>query len=182
MKDFKDLNEEEIIEEGLRAIPDYLEGIRGTGNFRLEACVAAEVERLKGLYMKANGFRLFAPLTASEIQELDTFTAHFIPILTERTIPVQQKYMQRQRLSQINATTARALIQAAFKEKGLEAEITGQIYRAKVVVSLSKMKVRLYVPYKEMTRDGFINGIVNAVLDLKDATSRLGHGVRITNR
>ena len=53
MKDFKDLNEEEIIEEGLRAIPDYQEGIRGTGNFRLEACVAAEVERLKGLYMKA---------------------------------------------------------------------------------------------------------------------------------
>ena len=182
MKDFKDLNEEEIIGEGLRAIPDYLEGIRGTGNFRLEACVAAEVERLKGLYMKANGFRLFAPLTAAEIQELDTFTAHFIPILTERTIPVQQKYMQRQRLSQINATTAQALIQAAFKEKGLEAEVTGQIYRAKVVVSLSKMKVRLYVPYKEMTRDGFIDGIVNAVLDLKDATSRLGHGVRITNR
>ena len=33
MKNFKDLNEEEIIEEGLRAIPDYLEGIRGTGNF-----------------------------------------------------------------------------------------------------------------------------------------------------
>ena len=90
--------------------------------------------------------------------------------------------MRRQRLSQINATTARALIQAAFKEKGLEAEVTGQIYRAKVVVSLSKMKVRLYVPYKEMTRDGFIDGIVNAVLDLKNATSRLGYGVRITNR
>ena len=87
---------------------------------------------MKGLYMKANGFRIFAPLTASEIQELDTFTAHFIPILTERTIPVQQKYLRRQRLSQINATTARALIQAAFKEKGLEAEVTGQIYRAKV--------------------------------------------------
>ena len=49
-------------------------------------------------------------------------------------------------------------------------------------MSLSKMKVRLYVPYKEMTRDGFIDGIVNAVLDLKDATNRLGHGVRIMNR
>ena len=44
------------------------------------------------------------------------------------------------------------------------------------------MKVRLYVPYKEMTRDGFIDGLINAVLDLKEATSRLGYGVRIINR
>ena len=50
MKRFNELTEDEIIEDALRAVPEYLERIRTTGVFQLENCVAAETKRIAKLY------------------------------------------------------------------------------------------------------------------------------------
>ena len=97
MKKFNELTEDEIIEDALRAVPEYLESIRTTGVFQLENCVAAETKRIEKLYNAGIGVRQYSPLRKKELQDMDAFTAHFIPLLMERTRPIQQRYMQQRR-------------------------------------------------------------------------------------
>lgn len=176
MKRFNELTEDEIIEDALRAVPEYLERIRTTGVFQLENCVAAETKRIEKLYKAGIGVRQYSPLSKKELQDMDAFTAHFIPLLMERTRPIQQRYMQQRRVSQINAITACTIIPEEFKKAGLKAQVSGQKYRAKVVVPLTGTRVRFYVRYKDMNREGLMNDIIKAVLDLKNAINRLGYG------
>lgn len=176
MKPYNELTEEDIIQEALRAVPEYLERIRTSGVFNLENCVKAETKRIEQLYKAGLGIRQYSPLNRKEIQELDALTGYFIPILMERTRPVQQRYMQQRRVSQINAITASALITEEFKKVGLKAEVIGQRYRAKVLVELPGTIVRFYVRYKDLGREGIMDDVIKAVLDLKDALNRLGYG------
>lgn len=118
MKRFNELIEDEIIEDALRAVPEYLERIRTTGVFQLENCVAAETKRIEKLYKAGIGVRQYSPLRMKELQDMEAFTAHFIPLLMERTRPIQQRYLQQRRVSQINAITACALIPEEFKKAG----------------------------------------------------------------
>lgn len=176
MNRFNELTEEEVISEALRAVPDYLESIRTTGVFQLDKCVALETKRIEKLYKKGIDIRQYSPMEKITFQNRNSFMAHFIPILTERTLPIQQRYMQQRRVSQINAITASALIQEGFKKVGLTAQVIGQKYRAKVVVPLMGTSVRFYVSYKDLKREGLMDDIIKAVLDLKDAINRLGYG------
>lgn len=176
MKKIDELTEEEIINEGLRAIPDYLERIRTSGIFKLEDCVAAAVRRIENLYKTSRGLRQYSPLGQKELQEMDAFTGYFIPFLTESTRVVQQRYLQQRRISQINAVTATAIIPEEFKKVGLKAQVSGQKYRAKVQVPLNGTIVRFYVRYKDMGKEGIMDDVIKAVLDLKDALIRLGYG------
>ena len=182
MRKFNELTEDEIIDEGLRAVPEYLERIRTSGVFNLENCVKAAIKRVEQLYKSSLGIRQYAPMTKSQLQEMDAFTAHFVPKLTERTTVIQQRYMQQRRVSQINAITAGALIPEEFKKVGLNAQVIGQKYRAKVVVPLTGTNVRFYVRYKEMNREGLMDYIIKAVLDLKDAIDRLGYGAIVSKQ
>ena len=176
MKKIDELTEDEIIDEGLRAVPEYMERIRPSGVFNLENCVAAEVRRIENLYKSCRGLRLYSPLSRKEMQAMDAFTSHFAPALTERTRAVQQRYLQQRRVSQINAVTASALIPEEFRKAGLKAEVFGQRYRAKVIVPLAGTSVRFYVRYKDLGREGLMDDVIKAVLDLKDALNRLGYG------
>lgn len=176
MKKFKDLTEEEIINEGLRAVPEYMERIRFSGIFKLEDCVAAEVKRIETLYKTSRGLRQYTPMGEKDLQEMDAFTGYFIPFLTEQTRTIQQRYMKQRRVAQINAITANAIIPEEFKKVGLKAKVEGQKYRAKVLVSLNGTSVRFYVRYKDLGKEGIMDDVIKAVVDLKDALDRLGYG------
>ena len=129
MKKFNELTGDGIIEDALHGGPEYLERIRTTGVFQLENCVAAETKRIEKLYKAGIGVRQYSPLSKKELQDMDTFTAHFIPLLMERTRPIQQRYLQQRRVSQINAITACALIPEEFKKAGLKAQVSGHRHR-----------------------------------------------------
>ena len=176
MKTLNELTEEETIQEALRAVPDYLERIRISGEFKLENCVAAETKRLELLYKMSKGIRQYTPMSKKELQEMEAFVGYFIPILMERTRPIQQRYMKQRKVSQINAITATAIISEAFKKVGLKPEIWGQKYRAKVLVALDGFIVRFYVRYRDLGKEGIMDDVIKAVMDVKDALGRLGYG------
>jgi len=180
MKRLNELTEEEIIREALRAVPEYMERIRSTGTFNLETCVYAEVKRIERLYKECMGILQHSRMTRNQIHDMDAYTSYFVPVLMEKTLPIQQRYMQQRRVSQLNAITARALIPEEFKKVGLKAEVTGQKYRAKVVVTLPATNVRFYVRYKDIWREGIMDEVIRAVLDLKEAINRLGPGVLVS--
>lgn len=180
MEDFERISEEAVIEDALRAIPDYLERIRATGEFNIRNCVALETKRIEKFYRKSHGLPLYGKVGNSDLKHMDAYTAHFVPLLMERTLPIQQSYMRQRRISKINATAAQALIPAVLEKAGLKVEVSGQKYRAKVLVKLPGYALRFYVRYKDMCNEGFLEDVAGAVLQLKDAVSKLGYGAVVS--
>jgi len=188
-KNYDDMSEEEILAEALGAIPEYLERIRQTGRFDLEECVRLELGRIEKLFKGRRGrtpvpnmprpfsFRRDEAAAKAERTALEALLAHFRGILTERTIPVRDRYLRSRKVSEINAITAKAVISARLKEAGYECEVTGQRYRARVVVPLARgYRLRFYVYYKNVCREGFLDGVAGAVGRIREDLESLGHG------
>ena len=189
-RNFDDMTEDEILDEALGAIPEYLERIRQTGRFDLEECVHLELGRIEKLFRGRRG-RLVVPNmprpqcfrrdeAAAKIEKatLEALLAHFRGTLTERTIPVRDRYLRSRKVSEINAITAKAVITARLKEAGYESEITGQRYRARVEVRVARgYTLRFYVSYKNVDREGFLDGVIQAVGRIQADLESLGHSV-----
>ena len=113
----------------------------------------------------------------AERTALEALLAHFRGILTERTIPVRDRYLRSRKVSEINASTAKVIIAERFREAGLEAKVTGQLYRARVEVTVTpSYRVRFYVNYKKMLKEGLLDELVTAVQNLANALDLLGYG------
>lgn len=189
MKRFDEMTEDEILDDALRAVPEYLATIRHTGLFDLERCVDLAFKRIENLFRRGREprpsdmpRRHFAVKLAADRAEMDAALAHFRPILTGRIIPIRLKYIQERKVSEINAITAKSVLVAALNEAGFDAEVTGQRYRARVVIPVLKgTRLRFYVRYKDLNREDLLDGIVQAVRDLKDALVRLGPGAAVGN-
>ena len=188
-RNFDDMTEDEILGEALGAIPEYLERIRQTGRFDLEECVRLELGRIEKLFRGRRGrpvvpnmprprsFRRDEATAQEEKTALKALLAHFRGKLMQRTILVRDRYLRSRRVSEINAIAAKAVITARLKEAGYESEVTGQRYRAKVNVLLAKgYKLRFYVYYKNVNREGFLDGVIRAVCRIREDLESLGHG------
>jgi len=190
MKPFDSMTEEEILQEGMKAVRDYLADIRQTRVFSIEDCLDRCLKRIRELYQRSvepgqsariGGAWFFKPLTRDRTAELEEVLARFREPLRERLVPVEQRYLREQAASRINAAAATALIRTTFQAAGLVPYVTGQKYRARVEVTLPEgNRVRFYVRYKDISREGFADEILKAVLDLGDALSRLGYGAAIS--
>lgn len=182
IKEYYMMTDEEILEEAIKAIPAYLEILGKEGEFSMEACLKRCIGRVKELYKRSAGRLLWQQgttssrtLTQEDVDELTRICVRLDAPLRERIETVQKRFLKKRAVFRINRTTAASLIPAAFKEVGLKADVTGQQYRAKVEVSLpSGNALRFYVSYKNLTKDGVLDGVVKAVTDLNDALSRLG--------
>jgi len=188
-RNFDDMTEDEILGEALGAIPEYLERIRQTGRFDLEECVRLELGRIEKLFRGRRGrarvpnmprplsFRRDEAAAKAEKDALEALLAHFRGTLIQRTIPVRDRYLRSRRVSEINAITAKAVITARLKEAGYEGEVTGQRYRARVEVRVARgYKLRFYVYYKNVGREGFLDGVIRAVGRIREDLESLGHG------
>lgn len=172
------MEENEIIEEALKAMPTYMAGLRPMGKFDLHHCVEWLLKRVERILRAEMGIRSNAPLSRQHRQELDLALAHFEGPITERVLPIQQSYMKSRMLADINATTAKAALSAAFKTAELKAVITPQRYRAKVAVPLGdKLSLRFYVPYKSLADASALQDKIDAIRQMQDAATRLGYGV-----
>ena len=174
---FKDLTEEEILAVGMEVVPDFRERFRNTGEFDLDRCVRAALGRIERLYKSKHGIFAHGQMGRREREELAQVVAHFQPLLYARIAEVRQRILQTLKVSEINASTAKVIIAARFQEAGFDAKVTGQLYRARVEVTVSPShRVRFYVNYKKMLKEGLLDDAVVAVQDLAKAMDRLGYG------
>lgn len=174
---FKDLTEEEIIQDALEVLPEYRERIRSTGDFDLDRCVRMALARIERLYKSKHGIYSHMQMDRREREEMIPVLAHFQPLVYERIAAIRQKYLQGRKVSQINGATAKALITSRFQAAGLEVKVSGQLYRARVEVKVSdRYQIRFYLYYKKMLQDGILDDTVTAVQDLAKAIDRLGYG------
>lgn len=183
MKKFSEMTEEEIVCEALKAVPEYLERIRGTGVFELKDCVRMELKRVENLYRDEHRPRLFYPKNGLDLGVLDTLLAHFEPILTQRTIPLRTKYLQSRMVSQIRFATAKPIIHDALKEAGLTGSISPQRYRARVDLDITPNTVlRFYVLFRDIGKEGVMEENIRAAIDIRNALARLGNGAALKTR
>ena len=180
---FRDLTDDELIEEAMKAVPDYLEMIRSTGNFDLDVCVKRELDRIERLFKVKHGIRVFFQIDSQERQALNAVQARLRPILIETTRAIQLRYLQSRKVSLPNAVTAKALIEATFKAAGLNAEVSGQRYRARVEVPMPPgHTVRFYISYKKLMMDGVLEDAVESVKNLVVSMRKLGYGTVVKRK
>ena len=174
---FKDLTEEEILAVGMEVVPDYRERFRNTGEFDLDRCVRAALGRIERLFKSKHGIFAHGQMGRREREEIRQIMVHYQPLLYERIDEVRRRILQARKVTEINAATAKVLITERFREIGLKARVTGQMYRARVEVTVSSSyQVRFYVNYKKMLQEGVLDNAVAAVQDLAKAMDRLGYG------
>ena len=177
---FKDLTEEELLAVGMEVVPEFRERFRNTGVFDLDRCVRAALGRIERLYKSKHGLFVSAQISRHEREELQQVVFRIQPLLYMRIADIRQRLLQARKVSDINASTAKVIIAERFREAGLEAKVTGQLYRARVEVSVSSSyRVRFYVNYKKMLNEGLLDDAVTAVLDLAKALDRLGYGAAV---
>ena len=178
------MTEEEILVEALRAVPEYRERIRGTYKFVLDDCVHAAMNRIESYFRADRGLKYSGPIPERDRRDLNVLLAHYRPKLVDAIEPIQIRYMQQRVVSAISNVTAQNTIPAAFAKEGLVAQVTGQTHRAKVEIQLSpSTHLKFYVRYRDLnTKPNFADDLVHAVLDLKDAVTRLGGGVMVTKK
>ena len=174
---FKDLTEEEILAVGMEVVPDFRERFRNTGEFNLDRCVRAALGRIERLYKSKHGIFVHGQIGRREREELDQVVVHFQPLLYARIAEVRQRILQTLKVSEINAATAKVIISTRFRETGFEVKVTGQLYRARVEVTVTpSYRVRFYVNYKKMLKEGLLDELVTAVQNLANALDLLGYG------
>lgn len=179
-KIFRDLTDEELVEEAMKAVPDFLGRIRSTGDFDLEDCVRRGMARVERLFKVKHGIRAFFQLDNRERTEWIQTQERIRPILTEKMRDIQLRYLRSRKVSQLNAVTAKVLIEGSFKAAGLDAEVTGQRYRARVVVMSPGYAVRFYISYKKLLKeDGILEKTIEAVRNLVEAMGKLGYGAAV---
>ncbi len=176
-KPFKDLTEEVILEDGMEAGPEFRKRFRDTGEFDVGRCVQGALNRIERLYKSKHGLYMNAQIGRREREEIRRVMVHYQPVLYERIDEVRRRLLQARKVTEINAATAKVLITERFREIGLKAHVTGQMYRARVeVIVSSSYLVRFYVNYKKMLQEGVLDNAVAAVQELAKAMDRLGFG------
>lgn len=175
------LDEEMVIRQALSVCKRYLHPDAPGGN--LQGCLNMEMEEVKACYRASVGKRRHDGLTPSELSEMEQVLAYFEPILLQRTMEIRDKMLKDKNLQRINFATAEAVIRSSLEAAGLKASITSQRYRAAVdAVLQGSTCVRFYVSYKNVRKPGYMDGVVAAVLDMKEALARLGVSARIKRK
>lgn len=181
MKKIQEMTEEEILNNAARGIHDYLMNIRPHGDFVLEMAVRAQIAQLKQHYRWSLGLGGRDRLSQRQLQELEQIIAHLEPQMTERALAVQLHYSQNETIWQIQSTSAEALIEKAFRNKGIKVTVDAQRYRARVLAYLGSHTLRFYVGFKALEKgEEVLEGVVQAVLDMRDALVRLGTAVKVS--
>ena len=176
-EDFDKMSEQEILDEIAQVIPECTRG----GKFIISSCVERQEQELRRLYKRSHGIGAYDKVPKETLYELEVLTAHFLPLIVERTTAAKQKFDKKQILHKINSTTALAILLPALEAEGMKADAICQQYRLKVKVDLNgKRKLCFTVGYKALCKPGAVEAVVQAVKDCREALCRLGGDVRIT--
>ena len=178
MLDINRMTEEEILGHALGAIPDYLSSLGRCGRFSAEECLRRCIGRVKDLYKRS--IPPYSPasrvtLTGAQVAELTRLCLRLDAPLRERIASVQDRHTKEKAVFQINSATALAIIPAAVREIGLDPKVTTQKYRARVDVTLPRDgRLRFYIRYRDLLKEGAVDSVVRAVADLRDILENPG--------
>ena len=180
------MTEEQIIQEAMKAVPNYLASLRRTRPFDIMCCVKHwELPVIERLFRDQYNLKKYDTLSREKKRALENAQAHFEPKLIELTMPIKDKYMRERKLLEINSTTAKAMLCSVFADIGINIGVECQRYRAKLWIPILKNRyIQMYFRYKDLAKPELLDDMLKAVDDLRSALVRLGPGacVKIGNK
>ena len=172
---FDEMTEDQILNEILKAVPEYLNLIKPDGDFNRQVCVEMVVKNLRSMFKRSRGIGYYDRMMVHDIKELDIIIGHFFPMITDRVAAVEMQYKKEQMEAAINKAKAEAIIVPAFEGAGFEVKVGYNKYSASVNVRLvGKKWAQFQVRYKSVQGEGSLDDLVSAVVDLRDAAIRIG--------
>lgn len=169
------MNEDQILHEILKAVPEYLDRIKPDGDFNSQVCVEMVVKKLRFLFKSSRGIGYFDKMGVKDIKELDSIISHFYPSITGQVANVELRYKKEQMEAAINRAKAEAIISSAFEGAGLEVKADFFKYTASVSVRIAgKQWAQFQIRYKDIQGEEGLDDLVSAVVDLRDAAIRIG--------
>jgi hypothetical protein len=89
---FDEMTEDQILNEILKAVPEYLHLIKPDGEFNRQVCVEIVVKNLRSMFKRSRGIGYYDRMMVRDIKELDTIIGHFFPAITDRVALAEMKY------------------------------------------------------------------------------------------
>lgn len=176
----EEMNEDQILNIVLKAIPEYLDQIKPDREFNRQVCVGMAVKKFRYLFKSSRGIGYDDNMLVKDIKELDTMMRHYFPLITDHVKAVEIQYNKDRMEAAINKTMAEAIIIPAFEKAGFEVMADYYQYSASVRVRLAGKKwAQFQVRYKDINGDGYLDDLVSAVVDLRDAAIRIGGKLHI---
>ena len=111
---FDEMTEDQILNEILKAVPEYLHLIKPDGEFNRQVCVEMVVKNLRSMFKRSRGIGYYDRMMVRDIKELDTIIGHFFPAITDRVAAVEMQYKKDQMEAAINKAKTAAIILFAF--------------------------------------------------------------------
>ena len=109
------------------------------------------LKHFKLLFTKQPGRRGSFVWKPHELKTLNDIWKEIMPDLEKAISGAIHRYMKRKMVTEINAVSGEALVNAAMSEVGLTYRYTAQMYRAKIEVKLSdKNALTFYISYKKI--------------------------------
>ena len=109
------------------------------------------LENLKGRYQAAHKRSRYHTWTIGSGREVVEIWMKIQPEILSAIEKYLQEFRHKKLTKEIKATTAKAAIKAAMQEAGLKHQFTGQTYRAKVSVLITRNRaLTIYISYKKM--------------------------------
>ena len=180
MRGFGEMTQEQVAGEALKAIPSYLETIRGTGEFKFDLCFNRELRALEELFKRCNGLDTWKGFDARQRADFEDAIAPVLPAVRERTVEIRDRYLAGRRVSDIRFATASAVILKAFESRRMTATVFGQRHRAKVLAQLPGGScLRVYGRYRDIGIEGLMDGILDAVESVGKGLEHLGRGASV---
>ena len=172
---FDEMTEDQILNEIMKAVPEYLVQIKPGGEFNRQVCVEMVIKNLRSMFKRSRGIGYYDRMMVRDIKELDTIIGHFFPAITDRVAAVEMQYKKDQMEAAINKAKAEAIIVPAFEGAGFEVKVEYNKYSASVNVRLvGKKWAQFQIRYRDIQGEGSLDDLVSAVVDLRDAVIRIG--------
>ena len=174
-----DLEYKDYVLRIISTIKDVLKNEVSSGTDKGEAhYLSMCLDLLKRLYQMDRKWSRFHAWSYESTEEVSHIWNTIQPELAEFIEGHLKQLRSKKMTKDINASSAKAVIDAAMKEAGLKYRYTGQTHRAKLSVLITKDRcLTLYIAYSKLNEQ--LPRIIQSLKVIKDELDAIGSNITI---
>ena len=171
MKSIDRMTEEEILRELCRVIPSYAD----SADWDQDRCVSLAMDRLRKLFSESRHIGYIERMMEKDRLEMEALVEHYRPLAGKRIAAIRLARAKKEMLRDIGRARLETVVLPALKAAGLEVDMICFPWSAKLKLALPcKKRAEFCISYRDLDREGFLDSLIGALLQLKEVTRHLG--------
>ena len=181
MKKIQEMSEEEILAYISDLIKSYVQYYTQPGEqFSAQACVEMVFKNLRDYYDMGLNLGLLDKIMEKDLIAREALVEKYTPFTHGMIAQLYLDHTKQLMAAEINRTMAEAIISSAFEASGLEIKTMCFQESANVSVRMAGKKwARFQIKYSELTREGCLDDLIPAVVELRNAVIRIGRRLTV---